>query len=73
MKKGKMVDLLNDQASIDPQWSMLDLVGISAVGFNELGGGVGNTGVFLFSDPDQAREFINGAPVTRSIEWLEEE
>jgi len=73
MKREKMVAMLNEQAPIDPQWSMLDLVGVVAVGFNELGGGVGNTGVFLFSDPDQAREFINGAPVTRSIEWLEEE
>ena len=73
MKREKMVGLLNDQASIDPPWSMLDLVGISAVGFNELGGGVGNTGVFLFSDHDQAQEFINGAPVTRSLVWLDGE
>jgi len=72
MKREKMVAMLNDQASIDPPWSMLDLVGISAVGFNELGGGIGNTGVFLFSDPAEAQEFIDNAPVTRSIEWLEE-
>ena len=73
MKRKEILAMLNEQAPIDPQWSMLDLVGVEVVGFNELGGGVGNTGVFLFSDPDKAREFIDGAPISRSLIWIEEE
>ena len=73
MKKKEIVNLLNGQASIDPPWSMLDLVGVKAVGFNSLGGGIGNMGVFLFDSEEKARRFINDAPISRSLVWLDGE
>jgi hypothetical protein len=54
----------------DP-WTAEELYELAALGFNELGGGFLNQGVFFFKYAEDAESFIADAPVTRSLVWLE--
>lgn len=44
---------------------------LAAVGFNALGGGIRDTGVFLFSSVEDAEDFVRDAPVSRDVELVE--
>lgn len=47
-----------------------DINAVPAIGFNALGGGVSNKGVYLFDTVLDARAFVRDAPVTRDAVYF---
>jgi len=73
MKRMDAARVLNEVlAEEDDPWTEEQLKGFAALGFNQLGGGIGNRGVFLIRTEEEARKFFEDAPVSRSLVWLED-
>jgi hypothetical protein len=73
MTREEAARLLNEiMPNEEDQWTAEELHDLAALGFNELGGGFLNRGVFFFKYAEDAESFIADAPVTRSLVWLDE-
>ena len=42
-----------------------------AIGYNEYGGGIIGNGVSVFYNEAEARKFLEDAPVSREVIWIE--
>jgi hypothetical protein len=72
MKRADAARLLNEVLEEEEDlWTEGELEGFAALGFNELGGGIGNRGLFVIRNEEEARRFVEDAPVSRSLIWLE--